>query len=87
MGLTEQSPGPSRELSHLNESTYLGHLLGAEQPRELQGQHPESGLGRPVGDSRFLLAGLAQSPTMARMPLASQCPSCFTERGQREETQ
>lgn len=37
------------ELNHRTHSTYLGHLVDAEQPGQLQAQHLEAGLRGKAG--------------------------------------
>ena len=66
------SPSLSLDLNHRRESTYLGHLLHVEQPRQLQAQHLEAGL-----EDRRVTAGpchqdLLKVLTWLQAPLASR---------------
>lgn len=52
-------PRPHLELSHASKGTYLGHLVYAEQPGELQAQH----LG-PGGEGQWLVAARRQQASL-----------------------
>lgn len=64
-------------------STYLGHLVNAEQPGELQAQHLE------VGQERQGVTAAAShqalSSDMAWDASGQPVPGCFPERGQCRE--